>query len=383
MRLLSIISKSFKEQIRNYWILLLTVLLAPFFVFVYYLIIESSEPSYDILILNNDKSIEYQNNKINIGQTLIDYFNEQDIDEIEIPLNIKIAMDKQVATKRIKTHKSDVLIVLPSNFSQKILKNSNDIEIEFIGDLTNTNYMIGAVWAHEIISSFITDITDIPKQFTIKEEGKGVSGKIDDFQYSVPGLLILSIIMLMFSASMAIISEVENKTMLRLKLTKLKAWEYLLGVSVIQIIVGILAIFITLFAAVAMGFDLRSSLWILLFIAIITSISIVGFSLIIAAFTNSSNEILIIGNFPLFLFMFFSGAAFPIKAKGLFHIFGYPISLQGLMSPTHAISALNKIMIMNMRISDIIPEVIALLLITIIYFVLGIWTFQKRHMNLL
>ncbi|MFC1565405.1 ABC transporter permease [Candidatus Neomarinimicrobiota bacterium] len=382
MILLSVISKSIKEQLRNYWILLLTISLAPFFVFVYYLIIESSEPQYDLLLLNNDQDIVYYEKEINLGETLISYFREVNNDSISIPLKIKITADREDAISQLKTHKSDALIVIPENFSKNIIHNANDIEIEFIGDLTNLNYMISAVWANEIISSFLDKISDRPKQFIVKESSLGISGKVDDFQLSVPGLLILSIIMLMFSASMAIISEVENKTMLRLKLSKLRAWEYLTGVGIVQIMIGVIAIFLTLASAVALGFDLHGSLIILTLIAILTSISIVAFSLIIAAFTKTANEILILGNFPLFLFMFFTGAAFPIKAKALFEIFGYPVSLQGLMSPTHAISALNKIMIMNMEFRDIIPEIIALLMITILYFLLGIWIFQKRHMRL-
>ena len=134
--------------------------------------------------------------------------------------------------------------------------------------------------------------------------------------------------------------------------------------------------------AVALGFDLQGSLITLALIAILTSISIVAFSLIIATLTKTANEILIVGNFPLFLFMFFTGAAFPMKAKALFHVAGYPVSLQGLMSPTHAISALNKLMIMNMEFSAVIGELIALLMITLIYFIIGIWAFNKRHMKL-
>jgi ABC-2 type transport system permease protein len=80
--------------------------------------------------------------------------------------------------------------------------------------------------------------------------------------------------------------------------------------------------------------------------------------------------------------MFFTGAAFPFKSEGLFSLFGYPVSLQGLMSPTHAISALNKIMMMQMKLSDIIPELASLILLTLIYFLIGMTLFQRRHMRL-
>jgi hypothetical protein len=77
----------------------------------------------------------------------------------------------------------------------------------------------------------------------------------------------------------------------------------------------------------------------LLLIAVLASISIVAFSLILAAVTKTVNEVLIVGNFPLFLFMFFTGAAFPMKGNELFNVAGYAITIQGLMSPTHAINA--------------------------------------------
>jgi ABC-2 type transport system permease protein len=80
--------------------------------------------------------------------------------------------------------------------------------------------------------------------------------------------------------------------------------------------------------------------------------------------------------------MFFTGAAFPIKSKALFSIAGYPVTIQGLMTPTHAISALNKTLVMNMNVGNIIPEIIAIGLLTILYFAIGALLFKKRHLRL-
>jgi hypothetical protein len=92
--------------------------------------------------------------------------------------------------------------------------------------------------------------------------------------------------------------------------------------------------------------------------------------------------VLIVGNFPMFLFMFFSGAAFPIKGESLFTIAGYPFSFQGLMTPTHAISALNKTLVMNQDISAILPELTSIIILTVIYFVAGALLFYHRHLKL-
>jgi len=186
----------------------------------------------------------------------------------------------------------------------------------------------------------------------------------------------------MFSATIAMITEVEHKTIFRITLSRVSTLTFLTGVSFVQILVGLVAVLLTLFVAVMVGFEYTGSFLVFLFVAVLTSISMIAFSLIVAAFTRSANEVLIVGNFPLLLFMFFTGAAFPIEGNTLFTIAGYPVSLQGLMSPTHAISALKKVLIMDMGLTDIMPEVVALVFMTIVYFVVGVWAFGRRHMRL-
>lgn len=386
MRILSVIAKSMKEQLRNLWILLLTVSLAPFFVFVYYLITEASQPQYDLILVNEDSGTLVEGDQINKGDGLLEaakiFANSSDI----IPLKIKIIQEREEAIIDLKNKKGDALIIIPSNFSDRLNEVENEavfngIEIEFIGDITNINYIITAIWGNEILSQYVATVTNKINPVIVKEESLGVSGQLSDFELMVPGLLILSIIMLMLSASIAIIVEVENKTILRLKLSRLTAFEFLSGVGFVQIIVGIISIMLTLWAAMALGFNFTASIYAVLFIAIITSISIIAFSLILAACTKSANEVLIVGNFPLFLFMFFTGAAFPISGEELFSFAGYPITFQGLMSPTHAINALNKLLVMDLAFIDILPEIIALLVITAFYFLVGVWAFNKRHMK--
>jgi hypothetical protein len=39
------------------------------------------------------------------------------------------------------------------------------------------------------------------------------------------------------------------------------------------------------------------------------------------------------------------------------------------------------VLIMDLEMKDILPEIIALVVLTIIYFGIGVWTFQRRHMR--
>ena len=360
--------------------------MAPFFVFIYFMIAEATKINYDVVLINQDNGLDLATGKFNHGDFLVDVIRKYQTDSLEIPLRVKMVENRLEAEKWLKNKKSNALVIIPADFSERIVKlatsqRDDGVNVEFIGDLTNINYMVTVIWVNEILSEYIVQVTGKPRPIKIKETGLGISGKIDDFDIWMPGIIILSIIMLMFSATIAIITEVENRTIIRLKLSRVSTFELLTGVSFIQILVGILAVLLTITVAVGLGFNYVGSIWIFLLIAVLTEISISAFSLILAGATKSSNEVLIVGNFPLFVFMFFSGAAFPMRAGEMFSIAGYSLSWQSLMSPTHAISALNKVWIMDMSFKDIIPEITALILVTILYFIIGLWLFWYRHMR--
>ena len=387
MKVIHIISKSLKEQIRSYWVLLLSLSMGPFFIFVYFLIMETTMPQYTILIANKDKGVIIDEQHVNYGNDLIKFFKRFSTDTTAIPLTVMEVADKTVGTENLKNKKAEALIIIDDSFSQSILKRkaadtTSVVNIEFAGDLSNTNYLISAVWANEIVNEFALNATNNKRIVQLKETALGNSGTASSFDILVPGILIVSLIMLMFTASIAFVSEVENKTIIRLKLSKLRVVDFLAGISTVQLLVGIVSVLLTLLTAIMLGFKYEGSLLMMIFIAGLTSLSIIAFSLIIAALTKTAGEVLVVGNFPMFLFMFFTGAAFPLKSDALFTIAGYPVNIQGLMTPTHAISALNKTLIMNMDFSSIIPELISIIVLTIIYFVIGGMMFKQRHLKL-
>jgi len=383
MKLLGVIRKSLKEQIRSFWLLLLTISTAPFFVIVYYLITQSYEVKYDILILNNDAGIQSGSLIINHGNHLVNVVSNENK---ESSLIITEILSRQKAERKLKSKKADVLVVIPDNFSQQLTKTEktqkiHQYDIEFVGDITSQNYIIGAIWIHSFLSDYITKFTNIGEPFNLVETSIGVSGQRSDFEIAVPGLLVLSIIMLMLSASSAIVIEAEKKTLVRLKISKVSALEFLGGVSVIQVLLGVAGVILTLLVALGFGFRFEGSFLPVLLVAVLTSLSIIAFSVIIAAFSKSVTQVLIAGNFPLFLFMFFSGVMFPLSTNEWFSIGDYGVSIISLLSASPAVSALNKILIMQQGFAEIIPEIIVLLFLSTIYFLIGVWFYRKRHMR--
>ena len=168
MKILSIIKKSIKENIRHLWLLILTISLTPFFVGFYWAISEAEKPNYDILLVNQDAGVEFQSGKYNYGNLIIEEIKKTNKDSLQFPITIKVAKDKSTAIERLKNKKADALVVFPADFSKRFqnLLTSNeeeDINIEFVGDLTSIKYMVTAIWAGETFSEFINKATDKKK----------------------------------------------------------------------------------------------------------------------------------------------------------------------------------------------------------------------------
>jgi ABC-type polysaccharide/polyol phosphate export permease len=134
--------------------------------------------------------------------------------------------------------------------------------------------------------------------------------------------------------------------------------------------------------ALGLGYSLLpGTFWFILTVAFLTSLSMIAFSLIIAALCRSIRDVAIIGTFPLFILMFFTGAAFPINGGKLFTAAGITFHVNDILSPTWAVDALNKVLVKGQEIKAAIPELAMVGFLTLIYFILGVWAFRRRHMR--
>lgn len=381
MKLWAVIRKSYTEQVRQFWILLLTVIMAPFFVGIFYLIYKGTSLQLKVVVVNLDREIRPPGT-IDYGAVLVDYLNSVQNDTL--PVKFKAAPDRIVADESVRRNEAYAMLVIPAGFSDSIrLKQGGSnvrVPFEISGNLTETNYMLSAILVVTYVAGFITSATGIAEPYHFIETPAGLSSKLNDFTIAVPGLLILATIMLMFSGAIAFVMEPEKKTMLRLKLSRLKPITFLSGVTIIQVLVGLLSILLTLGVAWLFEFDFSGSFWLFLLVSLLTCISVIGFSLVLAGFTRTTNEILIVGNFPLLLFMFFSGTVFPIHGATLLTLGGYDFTVPGLMSTYHGVEALKQVLIYQAGFIDIWPQLVCLTGLSAVYFGLGYLVYRRRHM---
>jgi ABC-2 type transport system permease protein len=384
MRWYVVFIKGIREQIREYWILVLTVLMAPLFIAIYYLMAETEDPQYDVILVNMDQGTEYEGRTMNLGDSIVTYARL--LSGLEEMLHITVLERRELAIEKLRNRKADVCVVLPLDLSASVAALQDSLnkpsKIEMVGDVTNMEYIVGAVWSEELITRYILEVAKIQMPVSWTETTLGFSGTRSYFELYLPGLLILSIIMIIFSASSAMVRESEARTLERLRISKMTTLEFLAGLSLVQILVALFSLCLAILTAVALGYTLiPGTLGFILLISILAALSMISFSLLVAAMCRSVKEVAIIGTFPLFLLMFFTGAAFPVSGGKLFTIGSYQLMLNDLLSPKFAIEALNKVLIRGLEVRDTLPEIIALVALTGLYFILGTWAFRRRHMR--
>ena len=156
--------------------------------------------------------------------------------------------------------------------------------------------------------------------------------------------------------------------------------EWLTAVSLTQLIVGILALALTYLTAMAVGYRGNGSLLVLLLVGVLTSLSIMAFSVLVAAFLRTVFDLVTVGCFPFFILMFFSGGMFPLPGVTLFQWGERAIALNEILPTTHAISALNRVLSYDAGLGEITYEVSAMVVLTVAFYAVGTWIFTRRHM---
>lgn len=378
-RFFAMFRKSLKEQLRSPWELALILMTAPVFVIVYWLFFGGGSTSYGLLVLDLDGGPHAR--RVIEEVAGLAYSNGQPV------LKIKMADNLSEAQARLRDRDAAALVVIPAGFSSRIdafAATGQPVEgspLVYSGDLTNPTYTIAAVLASGVIDEYLRAETGQVYPVGFSEEPLGDSAARSEFEIYVPGLMIVSIVLMLYSASMRVTSEVERGGLRRLALTRLTPLEFLSGISAVQLLVGLAATLLTFGAAMALGFHSEGPLWLAVLIGALTAFSVIGMGLVVASFCRTSTEALVLANLPMVLMMFFSGGVFPIQRIPLFNLGGWSFALFDVLPQTHAVLALNKVLTLGAGPGEVMFEIIMVLALSVIYFAIGVWIFGQRVMR--
>jgi ABC-2 type transport system permease protein len=388
VRALSLFHKTWIENIRDWKILILTLTFAPLFVLLMYFYAgETAQSPHRVVIVNDDLGVSTVGGaQFNAGEALIlEMARAHDADGKKL-FEVHEELELSQARDRLANHAADLVVLIPANFSQTLLAYMEGEQppaatVRTYGDPANAKYIMAAVWSDVMTYDYAAEMTGV--RFPVAVEANSISGikSLNEFELYVPALLALAVIMLMFTAAASLIKEKDKGTVIRLRLSNMKTVEWLTAVSLTQVIIGMLALLLTYWTAVALGYKSTGSLLAMMAVGLLACLSIIGISLIVAAYLRTIFDLLTIGCFPFFILMFFSGGMFPLPPVRLFTMGERVININDVLPTTHAIAALGKILNQGAGLGDVVFELIAIAVLTVVFFVMGVWLFARRQMR--
>lgn len=378
MKTIACFVKTFKENLRDWKILILAIVLAPFFIYLMYLYLGDSESAtYNVVLANNDKNSPLSNE-------LAEQWKKLKTEDGREVLTIHYIEDTLAAREMIKNRDADLFITIPEGFADSLKLFRSDKKcilpaIRSYGDQSNPRYMIAGSFIDYALFSFIGTYTGISIPVNIKYEYAGKGKILNDFDLYVPAMLVLAIIMILFTAGASVVREIEKDTITRLSLSKLKSAEFMTALSLNQIIIGLICLLLTFLAALSVGYRTSGSVPLLLLVGILTCFSVISISIITSCFIKTMFGLLTLGCFPFFILMFFSDCFLPLPKIDMFSIAGNQVYLNDILPTATATRAFNKILNYNSGFSDLVFEIVWILAMSFVYYFIGIWLFKRKY----
>lgn len=387
MRFLFLFKKAMIENFRDWKIISLTLLFAPLFVFMMYFYFDNTPTVYKTAIVNLDQgAIPAKGIPFNAGEILIKKLEKLSYSDGTNIMEVTKNESMDSALKQLSEKDVDVIVEIPPSFSQSLLnfrieKQAEPVVVRTLGDPSNAKYIMAAVWCDSVIYACASSLTGQDNPVEIDAQSISNVKSLTDFDLYVPGLLVLAFMILMFSSAATLIREKDKGTIIRLRISTMRPFEWFSAVGLSQIIIGLLGLGLTYASVTLLGYRSSGSFFAVLVVGILSCVSIIAISLIIAALLRTIFDLMTVGVFPFFILMFFSGGLFPLPSITLFKIGNYPILLTFILPTSHSIKAYEKILNYGMGLKDIAFELMAISFLSFVYSVIGVWIFSRRHLR--
>jgi ABC-2 type transport system permease protein len=387
MRLLAYWLKTFKENLREWKILILTLVFGPFFVYLMFFYFRAAAPVYTLLVLDEDQPVTLpEGSSLEAGRELWAAWDKLKYPDGKPVFKTRAAGSLEEGRRLLKDREADLLVRIPPEFSRALDAYRRDrtrrlAPVLNIGDQSSVRFMVAASFADAVSYAYVASAAGLELPAAVAFKGTGSGQSPSDFDLYVPALMVLAVIMVMFTAAASLIKEVDKGTITRLVLSRLSTFEFLSAVSLNQMLIGTAALALSYVSALSVGYHCHGSLALFLLAGALSVLSVIAISLLVAGFMRTIFELLTVGVFPFFILMFFSESMFPLPKVTLLRLAGHTLYVNDILPTSLTVRAFNKILNFNAGLKDVSFELAGILALTALYFAVGLWCFRRRHLR--
>ena len=297
--------------------------------------------------------------------------------------------DRHTAETAVWERKATLLISIPPDFSQTLQADGADspATIQLLGELTSDNFifassLLGAV-ADQLAQGQGAVSAARPSSQSVAPAYEFLpgTGTLSDLQLGIPGCIVFGITFGILIAATVAVRVRASGALQRLRLTRMRAGELLIGITLANMALTLIQLPITYGVAVALGFKSPGAVWLMLGIGALLSLSATGLGLITACFARNDGEVAGLSSAVVLPLVFLSGALFPMPPAPLATIGGVAVELVDFMPTTHAAEAMRRVMIYGDGPQAIGYELSGLVVLSGLYLASGIFLYRRLQLR--
>ncbi len=364
MRILLVARKTLREIVREPQLLLLTLLLPVAFVGITYLGYRGDlVATYPVAVIVEDSS----------QRMLVDSLAAQRHGNGQPVFDIQLTDDRAAAEAGLLDRSLAVLLGIGNE--------AGTPTVMLKGDALYAKYYRASLLLENAITAFTEQAAGLPEVVRVEEVPVYEAGPRTEFDLYAPGMIVFAMLMIVPQTAMLVAREMRWRTLRRLRLSRLSSFELLAGLSLAQMVVGVVQVVTVFVAALALGFPNQGSLLLAIGVGLAIALSAIGQGMVVACFAENDSQAANIGATAAMIQVFLSGAFYALPSPTIVSLGSYQFGVFDIFPATHGFMALQQVLNYGADLSQIAVRLGLTLILSGLYFGLGVFFFNRTRMR--
>ncbi len=296
--------------------------------------------------------------------------------------HVQMLQSEDLGEQKLLSEAADAVLVLPNNFERDLIRDDQSKVQLLINAIESNSAQLTFSYASNIIADFnkniIAEWKGIPEfappaQVKISEN-YWYNPELDYKWFMAPGILaVLVTVIGMFMSGMNLVREKEIGTIEQLNVTPVRKYQFIMGKLIPFWVIGLLDLAFGLTIAwILFDLPIVGSLFTLFFMASIYLIGVLGLGLFISTVADTQQQVMFVSFFFMMLFILMGGIFTPVESMP-----NWAQTIDRLNPIYYFMRVMRMVVLKGSDLTDLLSELISLLLLGITFLSLAIWRYRK------
>lgn len=285
--------------------------------------------------------------------------------------DLDLIADREEAEAALSAHEATLLLTIAPD----------EGIVTVYGDALYPRFYPASTIVNSVVNRYADRLDGRPEMVQIVGQPLFAGGPETEADLYAPGMIVFALLLIIPQTAMLVSREMRRGTLRRLRLSQLRAWEFLGGICLSQMAVALVQVVLVLWASLALGLHLQGSLGLSIVVGLVLCFSAIGPGLVVAAFSENDSQAANVGSTIAMLQVFLSGSFYQFPPITLFTLSGHQVDLFDILPATHGFLSLQQVLAYEAGLGEIGFRLAATLLLSVLYFALGVVIFQRRQMR--